>query len=139
MEETQRKAAVNNNKITLVTFPDDVLHDGVRILIFDLTPAHTQLISGVLYNMKEIQNTVIYVSNGQDDTQWALDKKQKCSIILYNAESQNQTMLGYLTAQSNSYYFGELKTLSSVNNNKIISKEQIEMIMEDQYKKYAKL
>ena len=139
MEETQRKAAVNNNKITLVTFPDDVLHDGVRILIFDLTPAHTQLISGVLYNMKEIQNTVIYVSNGQDDTQWALDKKQKCSIILYNAESQNQTMVGYLTAQSNSYYFGELKTLSSVNNNKIISKEQIEMIMEDQYKKYAKL
>ena len=139
MEETQRKAAVNNNKITLVTFPDDVLHDGIRILIFDLTPAHTQLISGVLYNMKEIQNTVIYVSNGQDDTQWALDKKQKCSIILYNAESQNQTMVGYLTAQSNSYYFGELKTLSSVNNNKIISKEQIEMIMEDQYKKYAKL
>jgi hypothetical protein len=139
LEETQRKAAVNNNKITLVTFPDDVLHDGIRILIFDLTPAHTQLISGVLYNMKEIQNTVIYVSNGQDDTQWALDKKQKCSIILYNAESQNQTMVGYLTAQSNSYYFGELKTLSSVNNNKIISKEQIEMIMEDQYKKYAKL
>lgn len=139
MEETQRKAAVNNNKITLVTFPDDVLHDGIRILIFDLTPAHTQLISGVLYNMKEIQNTVIYVSNGQDDTQWVLDKKQKCSIILYNAESQNQTMVGYLTAQSNSYYFGELKTLSSVNNNKIISKEQIEMIMEDQYKKYAKL
>ena len=139
MEETQRKAAVNNNKITLVTFPDDVLHDGIRILIFDLTPAHTQLISGVLYNMKEIQNTVIYVSNGQDDTQWVLDKKQKCSIILYNAESQNQTMVGYLTAQSNSYYFGELKTLSSVNNNKIISREQIEMIMEDQYKKYAKL
>jgi hypothetical protein len=139
LEETQRKAAVNNNKITLVTFPDDVLHDGIRILIFDLTPAHTQLISGVLYNMKEIQNTVIYVSNGQDDTQWVLDKKQKCSIILYNAESQNQTMVGYLTAQSNSYYFGELKTLSSVNNNKIISKEQIEMIMEDQYKKYAKL
>jgi len=139
LEETERKATVNNNKITLVTYPDDVLQDGIRILVFDLTPAHTQLISSVLYNMKEIQNTVIYVSNGQDDTQWVLDKKQKCSIILYNAESQNQTMVGYLTAQSNSYYFGELKTLSSVNNNKIISKEQIEMIMEDQYKKYAKL
>ena len=138
METIERKATVNN-KLTLVTPPDDILVDGVRILVFDLAQAHTQLISSVLYNMEEIENTIIYVCNGQDDSTWILDKKQKCSIIIYNAESENQTMVGYLAAQSNSHYFGELRSLGSVNNNKIISREQIEMIMEDQYKKYAKL
>ena len=126
------------NKITLVTPPDDVLFDAVRILVFDLSTAHTQLISSVLYNMDSIPNTVIYVCNGQDNSKWVLDKKQKCSIIIYNADSDNQTMVGYMAAQSNAYHFGNLKSLSAINN-KIISKEQIEMIMEDQYKKYAKL
>ena len=141
METIERKITVNKNKLTIVTPPDDVLFDAVRILVFDLTTQHTQLISSVLYNMDNIPNTVIYVCNGQDNAEWVLDKKQKCSIIMYNADSDNQTMVGYLAAQSNSYYFGDLKSLSAINNNnnKIISKEQIEMIMEDEYKKYAKL
>ena len=127
------------SKITLITPPDDIGTDGSRILIYDLTTNQSQLVSTCLGKINSANQIILYVANGKDDTKWIVDKKQKCSIILYNAESQNQTMVGYLTAQSNSYYFGELKTLSSVNNNKIISKEQIEMIMEDQYKKYAKL
>ena len=138
METNERKATVNK-KLTLVTPPDDILVDAVRILVFDLAQTHTKLISSVLYNMQEIENTVIYVCNGQDDTAWILDKKQKCSIIIYNAESENQTMVGYLAAQPNSHYFGELRSLGAINNNKIIPKEQIEIIMEDQYKTHAKL
>ena len=126
-----------SNKIILVTPPDDVLKDALRILLFDVQPKNTQLISSVLYNMKEIHDTVIYVSNGQDSCEWILDKKQKSSIIIYNADSENQTMVGYLSAQKNSYYFGDLKSLGSINNNKLISMEQIEMIMEEEYRKYA--
>ena len=126
-----------SNKITLVTPPDDVLKDALRILVFDLKPEHTQLISAVLYNIKEIHDTVIYVCNGQDNCEWILDKKQKSSIIIYNADSENQTMIGYFSAQKNSYYFGTLKSLGSINNNKIVSTEQIEAIMEEEYKKYA--
>jgi len=60
-----------------------------------------------------------------------LTKKQKCSIIIFNAESQDQTMVGYLSAQTNSYYFGELRSLSSANNNKINEKQKLTKIMED--------
>lgn len=138
MEKIKRKAKVSN-KITIVTPPDDVLKDAVRLLVFDLTPEHTQLISSVLYEMKEIHDTVIYVCNGQDSYEWILDKKQKSSIIIYNANSENQTMVGYLSAQPNSYYFGILRTLELINNNKIVSKEQIETIMEDEYTKHARI
>lgn len=139
METIKRKAKVKDNKITLVTPPDDILVDGVRILIYDLLPEHTQLISKVLYDMDELQNTIIYICNGQDNVNWILDKKAKCSIIIYNAESLNQTMVGYFTAQKDSYYFGNLASLGEVNKNKIVSKEQIEMIMEDQYRKNARI
>jgi len=37
--------------------------------------------------MDSIPTTVIYVCNGQDNAEWVLDKKQKCSIIMYNADS----------------------------------------------------
>jgi len=138
LETIERKATVSN-KITIVTPPDDVLKDAVRIIVFDLKHEHTTLISSVLYEMNDIHDTVIYVSNGQDSYEWILDKKQKSSIIIYNADSENQTMVGYLSAQPNSYYFGDLKSLGLINNNKIVSKEQIETIMEDEYRKHARI
>ena len=119
------------NKITIITPPDDVLQDGVRILCYGLEKEQTLLISSIIYNLEECKPSIIYVSNGQNDSEWVLDKKQKCSIIIFNAESQDQTMVGYLSAQTNSYYFGELRSLSSANNNKINEKQQLTKIMED--------
>ena len=40
-------------------------------------------------------------------------------------------MIGYLTAQSNSYYFGQLRTLEGVNNNRIDTEEQLTTIIGD--------
>ena len=120
-----------NNKITIITTPDDILQDGIRILVCGLKEEQSTLVSSIIYNLKDYKPTIIYVSNGQNDTEWLLDKKQKCSIIVYNAEMEDQTMVGYLTAQSNSYYFGELRSLTSVNKNKINNKEQLTKIMED--------
>ena len=119
------------NKITIITPPDDILQDGVRILCYGLEKEQTLLISSIIYNLEECKPTIIYVSNGQNDSEWVLDKKQKCSIIIFNAESQDQTMVGYLSAQTNSYYFGELRSLSSANNNKINEKQKLTKIMED--------
>ena len=130
METIERKAKVKN-KITIITPPDDVLQDGVRILCYGLEKEQTLLISSIIYNLEECKPSIIYVSNGQNDSEWVLDKKQKCSIIIFNAESQDQTMVGYLSAQTNSYYFGELRSLSSANNNKINEKQQLTKIMED--------
>jgi len=120
-----------NNKITIITTPDDILQDGIRILVCGLKEEQSTLVSSIIYNLKDYKPTIIYVSNGQNDTEWLLDKKQKCSIIVYNAEMEDQTMVGYLAAQSNSYYFGELRSLTSVNKNKINNKEQLTKIMED--------
>jgi len=130
LETIERKATVKN-KITIITPPDDILQDGVRILCYGLEKEQTLLISSIIYNLEECKPTIIYVSNGQNDSEWVLDKKQKCSIIIFNAESQDQTMVGYLSAQTNSYYFGELRSLSSANNNKINEKQKLTKIMED--------
>ena len=119
------------NKITIITPPDDVTEDGIRILVYGCKEEQTLLISSVIYEIKECKPTIIYVCNGQDNSEWALDKKLKCSIIIFNAETIDQTMIGYLSAQPNSYYFGQLLTLNSVNKNKINSKEELTKIMED--------
>lgn len=130
MEKTERKAAVKN-KITIITPPDDIPQDGVRILVYGCKEEHTLLISSVIYQLEDCKPTIIYVSNGQKDSEWTLDKKLKCSIIVFNAEAEDQTMIGYLAAQTNSYYFGQLRTLNTVNSNKIDSKEQLTTIIGD--------
>jgi len=119
------------NRITIITPPDDISQDGVRILVYGCTKEQTLLISSVIYQLEECKPTIIYVSNGQEDSEWALDKKLKCSIIIFNAEADDQTMIGYLTAQSNSYYFGQLRTLKGVNNNRIDTEEQLTTIIGD--------
>jgi len=130
LEKTERKAAVKN-KITIITPPDDIPQDGVRILVYGCKEEHTLLISSVIYQLEDCKPTIIYVSNGQKDSEWTLDKKLKCSIIVFNAEAEDQTMIGYLAAQTNSYYFGQLRTLNTVNSNKIDSKEQLTTIIGD--------
>lgn len=120
-----------NNKVSIVTAPDDLLQDGIRILAYGLEKEQSTAVSNVIFNLKDFKPTIIYVANGDDDQQWALDKKQKCSIIIFNADSADQIMIGYLAAHANSYYFGELRTLDSINRNKIYSQEQLKNIMEE--------
>ena len=117
------------NKVTVVTPPDDILQDGVRVLTYDLTPIQNDLVSQAI---RDIQNDIIvYIAKSQDDVKWTLDKKQKCSIIIINAESENQTMVGYLAAQPNSYYIGNLRSLKDVNIRELNSIESIKQIMEE--------
>lgn len=127
------------NKITLVTPPDDIIVDGFRILTYDLEPHQSQLISEALVKLDNIPSTVIYIANGKDDPSWIIDKKQKCSIIVLNAESLDQTMVGYLIAQRNSYYFGNLRSITGVNNSAIQNIEELKNTLEEHIIRYEKL
>jgi len=111
------------NKVTVVTPPDDILQDGLRILAYDLKPEQSDLVSQALRDIKD--DVIVYIAKSTDDPQWVLDKKQKCSILIFNAESENQTMVGYFAAQSNSYYIGNLMSIKYVNTREIKDVETI--------------
>src|SRR6056300_177261 len=112
------------DKIILVTPPDDVFEDAVRIIAFDLTTEQNQILSNAINNIN-LSDTklIVYVYQNSDDSKWLLDKKQKSSIIIFNAESYNQTIVGYLAAQNNSYYFGDLRSIGDANSSRINDEE----------------
>lgn len=112
------------DKIVIVTSPDDILLDGFRILLFDLTDRQKSIISDCLKEIESDQNLVVYVYNNPTDVSWLLDKKQKADCIIFNADSTNQTLVGYFSAQRNSSYFGTLKDLKNINNCVLYNKEQ---------------
>jgi hypothetical protein len=126
------------NQITLVSAPDDVLHDAVRLLLVDLTQEQTQAISEALMSIEDIPATVIYVWSSQDSASWLIDKKLKSQLIVFNADSEKSEIVGYLAAQSNSCYFGFLKDLSILNKRAIYSAEDLKEIIDRQFKKYEK-
>lgn len=102
------------DKIILVTEPDDIQIDAIRILLVDLTPEQNHIVSESLGKLKTTKELVIYAAQNSS-IDWILDKKNKSQITIFNADSDNNILVGYLSAQSNSYYFGNLKILSKAN------------------------
>jgi hypothetical protein len=127
-----------SDKVILVTPPDDILVDGLRILLIDLTQEQTQLVSEVFTKLKSIPTIVTYVWNSINETEWLLDKKIKSDLIIFNANSENDVIIGYMAAQPNSYYFGELKNLKIANNSAIYSAEELLILMEKTISKYGR-
>jgi hypothetical protein len=125
-----------NDRIILVTPPDDVHYTGLRILLVDLAQEHTQFISDVLTKTENVPTIISYVWNTGDDVAWLIDKKEKSDLIVFNADSHNQTIAGFLSAYSISHYFGTLKDLQLVNNSAIYSVEQFVEIFNYTVKKY---
>ena len=126
-----------SDKVLLVTSPDDVLADGVRILLVDLVPEQQQIISNALAQLATIPNVVLYIWNSSDDASWLLDKKSKSDTIIFNAANENDVIIGYMAAQSNSHYFGTLKILSMVNNSTIYNIDQVLTILENTIKQHG--
>ena len=109
-----------NSKVILVTDPDDVAYDGVRLLLVNLTADQTQLLSTALSKINNLPMIVLYIWNNSS-SDWLFDKKHKSDHIIFNAEHENQLMTGYMSAQRNSSYFGILKNLAKVNTKAIYS------------------
>jgi hypothetical protein len=104
------------NKIIAVTEPDDILQDGTRILLVDLTQNQMQILSQALNQLEDFPVLITYIWNYTNSIDWLLDKKHKSDLIFFNAESANQTVVGYLSAQPNSYYLGTLQGLNKANS-----------------------
>ena len=109
-----------NSKVILVTDPDDVSYDGVRLLLVNLTADQTQLLSTALSKIHNLPMVVLYIWNNSS-SDWLFDKKHKSQHIIFNAEHENQLITGYMSAQRNSSYFGILKNLAKVNTKAIYS------------------
>jgi hypothetical protein len=115
-----------SDKVIIVTPPDDIHVDGLRILLVDLTLDQTQLISEALAQIQEMPTIVTYVWQTGNDIEWLLDKKHKSYYLtIFNADSQNDIVVGYLAAQNNSYYFGTLKNLSKANTRVINNSHEL--------------
>lgn len=125
------------NKVLLVTAPDDVLVDGIRILLVDIVPEHQQIISDALTLLDNSPDIIVYVWNSANDTAWLLDKKLKSDAVIFNADGENDVIIGYMAAQSNSHYFGTLKILSVVNKSTIYDTDQVLIILENKIKQYG--
>lgn len=126
-------------KIFLVTSPDDILEDSFRVILVDLASPQNEMISSILAQVSFINKIVIYIWNTSDPISWLLDKKNKSNIIIFNADSINQTIVGYMAAQPNSYYLGILRDLNISNKSVINNKEELIELLEKEIGKYEGL
>lgn len=117
------------DKVLIVTPPDDVLIDGFRLLLVDLNVDQTKIISDNLLNISSKSIVITYLWTTNDNTSWLLDKKIRSDLIIFNADSQNELIVGYMAAQKNSHYFGTLKTLAMANAKAIYASEDCESLL----------
>ncbi len=120
------------DKIILVSAPDDILIDGPRILLVNLAQDYSQTVSTTLLQMENLNfPLIVYTWNFGDSTAWLFDKKLKSQMIIFDASQNNcDTINGYLAAQPNSHYFGNLKDLQDVNKNAIYNVDNLLSIFE---------
>jgi hypothetical protein len=118
------------DQVLIVTDPDDTVLDGYRILLVDLTIEQSQAVSLSLLNISLPSRIVLYSWNSNDNIEWLLDKKVKCNTVLFNADSHNDLLVGYLSAHPNSYYFGQLRLLAGANNSRIYGQEDCQSTLD---------
>jgi hypothetical protein len=128
-----------SEKITIVTSPDDIYTEGLRIFLYDLNEDQYSIFSQSVLGNDKVPSMIIYNADILTDIKWTLDKLLKSSLIFFNAESDNQQMIGYLCSKMNSYYFGKLRDLSIVNNSIIFDVVQLKEIIERRFEKYGKI
>jgi hypothetical protein len=127
-----------NDSITLVSYPDDILEESLRILLVDLASDQSEIISNSLLTLNDHPRIVIYNWIDGEDLPWLFDKTLKSDIIIFNADSRNQTLVGYFAAKASSYYFGNLKSLAIVKKTAIYDVRQCCDLLESVFKKYGK-
>lgn len=123
------------DKIIVVTPPDDILLQGIRILHVNLDEDQSSIVSTALMESDLPHNIINYVWKMGNRVDWLLDKTPKCDIIIFNATNKNRdsgidVILGWIAAQPQSYYFGILKDLHQVNDRAIYTTEDLLNLME---------
>ena len=120
------------DKIIVVTPPDDILLDGPRLLLVNLDQEQLQAVSTAVMTLDIEDHTVItFVWKLGDSIEWMLNTKLKSKIIIFNADMlDNELINGYLLAQGNSYYFGNLKDLHLANNRVLYNSDDVKILLE---------
>lgn len=116
------------DKVTIVTPPDDVFNIGFRILTVDLSIEQLNEVSKALKNLDANCNLIVYVYKAEQNINWLLDKVYKSNCIIFNADSNNQTLVGFLASQHRSSYFGDLRDIKEVNKSVVFSHKDCEDI-----------
>jgi hypothetical protein len=119
-----------SDKVIIVTAPDDVNVDGIRVLLVDLYQNQTHVLSQALSQLNNTPTIISYVWKNEESIDWLIDKKHKSDLIIFNADSTNDLITGYMAAQSNSYYFGTLRSLHLVNKSAITAVDHFLEAME---------
>jgi hypothetical protein len=119
------------DKVLVVTFPDDVIIDAKRILLFDPTAEQTQLISSCLSASEFGCDIVFYIWRFGDDIDWLLDKILKYDLAILNADTEEQGLLGYLFAKPNSYYIGNIRSLSKLKKSEVLGTDHLNSILKE--------
>lgn len=138
MAKSSESQGKMSDKIVLVSSPDDVLFQGLRILLVDLTSEQSQIISQALLSLENIPKIIIYTWKSGDPIPWLLDKNFKSQAIILNAESDHQDLIGYFISKNNSYYFGNLRSLKDVNNSVLYDIEQSKDVLTEAIERYGK-
>ena len=129
------------DKILVITSPDDILLDGIRILHVSLTDEHSQIVSAALMNCQASTAIINYVWKMGDPVSWLLDKQLKSDIIIFNAhpaiDGAHELIIGYIAAQSKSYYFGTLRDLQLANDRVIYTSDDILFLLEKIIKQHG--
>lgn len=118
-----------NNKIVLVTSPDDLSTHGVRLCLVNLNQEQLNLLTQVLTEIDVDQSVIAYIWNPKDPYEWFIDKKLKSDVILFNALAPSPVLNGYLVAHPNCYYFGTLREVTHLYNKEITSPIQLSSII----------
>ena len=127
-----------SDKILMVTEPDDSFLEGSRIFLFDLDPEQYAIFSSALLNFESVPATIVYNSNFSTNINWIIDKVLITDLIIFNANSENQQLVGYFSAKFKTHYFGNLRDLSLVNNSVIFDLHQMKEILENTFNKNGK-
>ncbi len=125
------------DKVILVTYPDDILDDGVRILLVDLTEEQNEVVSRALTEFETIPLVIVYPWKIGDNVNWLFDKMHKSHLIIFNADSNDTTLVGYFAGKPNSFYFGELGQLKIVNRSAIFDVVQTKEVLKYTFRKYG--
>lgn len=131
------------DKILVVTAPDDTLLQGIRITHVDLTEEQSSVVSSAMMNSTLPHTVINYVWKTGNRIDWLLDKISKSDLVIFNADVQNnglsELVTGWVAAQHNSYYFGNLRDLHLANDRAIYSSNDVLFLMEKVAKKHDEI
>jgi len=127
MEPNQEQEV--DQKIIVVTEPDDYLESGFRLLLVDLNQDQTQNFTKPLLDIGETVPVICYYWGQEHSQEWLLDKIVKSDLIIYNAESDFRELVGFLKANKKAYSVGNDRFFPSYNHRIINSYSQITNII----------